>query len=352
MRALLFVPGSVSPESVEVDVAADGLHLPRGIFASYAAIQVASGAHQAPGTLQLEWDRHALTIQGADIERLRAAAPPEIAARIAASDTRSRRGQKRGVFLALAVVLGIPLTVYALKEPLIDAAVAVTPTAVDAKIGDLMHATLSRVDSGPAVEGVRAIGARLLATAPPHDHNFRFEVVKNASINAFAAPGGVVVVHTGLIAAARSPEELAGVMAHEITHVLHRHSMRQLVFKLGVVAAFEVLIGGADGLAGLITEAGLVLSDLGFSRDQERDADDGGLALLKAAKIPGEGMASFFDHLADKEGAAPALLSTHPASKDRAETLRARITAWEATPIEVDWKAMQASATGTTAASK
>ena len=70
------------------------------------------------------------------------------------------------------------------------------------------------------IGAVEQIGQRLLATAPEHSFDFRFHVLRDASINAFAAPGGVVVVHTGLLVAAESPDEVAGVLAHEIAHVL------------------------------------------------------------------------------------------------------------------------------------
>jgi beta-barrel assembly-enhancing protease len=203
------------------------------------------------------------------------------------------------------------------------------------------------VQSGPALDAVQALGTRLVAAAPPHPHQFRFHVVRDPSLNAYAAPGGMVVVHTGLLAKADGPDAVAGVLAHEIVHVLHRHSMRQMAFRTGLTGAVRLLVGSPSGAAGMLTGAATDLTSLGFSRDQERDADRAGLDLLQKARLPGDGLARFFDVLQREGGTPPALLSSHPPSRERSEELQAEIArrgAWPLEPLAVDWTAVKAHA--------
>src|SRR5688572_15777239 len=137
-------------------------------------------------------------------------------------------------------------------------------------------------------------------------------------------PGGVVVVHTGLIAATRRPEELAGVLAHEVQHVELRHSLRGLIKDLGLRGLWSYATGDLGGtVAG---QAALELTSLRFSRDDEREADGHGLDAMIAAGIDPAGMPDFFRVMAEKSGDAPAaFLSTHPLSEDRERELRQRL---------------------------
>ncbi|MGH2669412.1 MAG: M48 family metallopeptidase, partial [bacterium] len=184
----------------------------------------------------------------------------------------------------------------------------------------------------------------LLAGAPGHPFTFRFEVLRDRSINAFAAPGGLVVVHTGLLVEARSADELAGILAHEITHVFARHSLRQLLFQLGLTASVRLVLGMPEGVADSIASAVVSLGSLRFSRDQERDADRGGVELLTRARLPATGLQSFFDRLARQEGAVPALISTHPPSAERVAALQRLLDehgSRTVEPLELDWGAVR-----------
>ncbi|OGW61196.1 MAG: hypothetical protein A2V83_07260 [Nitrospirae bacterium RBG_16_64_22] len=212
-------------------------------------------------------------------------------------------------------------------------------------LGDLIfdqtRNDLKLVEAGEAPRIVAEIGNRLTAGTP---HAFKWHVANDPAVNAFAVPGGHVVVFTGLLRAAGSAEEAAGVLAHEAQHVVMRHSLRGLVRSLGWRAVLSLLVGSAatETLAGeLAVELGL----LKFSRAQEAEADREGLLLLKKAGIDPEGMVRFFDGLGRREGATIALLSSHPASGDRAESLRAeiaRIGPWEARKLPYDWDGVKA----------
>jgi predicted Zn-dependent protease len=155
-----------------------------------------------------------------------------------------------------------------------------------------------------------------------------------------AAPGGHVVVFTGLVHATESAEELAGVLAHEMQHVLLRHTLRAMVRGLGVRATLSVLLGGAGELGNVTGALIEQWGGLRFSRSQESDADLAGVTLLQAAGIDPHGMVTFFEHLAQRGGEPPAFLSTHPASAARAKAILDRIAgspSVPALPYAWDW---------------
>ncbi len=131
----------------------------------------------------------------------------------------------------------------------------------------------------------------------------------------------------GLLEAAENGEEVAAVIAHEMTHVTHRHGMRAVMRRLGGVAVVSLVFGGTSFETIAYAAEGLV--NQAHSRDQERDADDGGRELLMAAGVDPIGMATFFERLEEEYEAMPesmrkgfAVLSTHPDPGERASTTR------------------------------
>jgi predicted Zn-dependent protease len=184
-----------------------------------------------------------------------------------------------------------------------------------------MKGSLKLVDSGPAHDVVQTLGTRLTQDS---QYTYRFHVANDAAINAFAVPGGIVVVNTGLINATRRPEELAGVLAHEVQHIEQRHSLQAMIKDLGLRGLWMMLTGDlGSGLAG---RAALELTSLSFSRDAEAEADAKGFDELVEAGIDPSGMGDFFTTMSKQEGslAPPPLMSTHPASGDREAAMRAR----------------------------
>lgn len=159
-----------------------------------------------------------------------------------------------------------------------------------------------------------------------HDaaYDYTLYIANDSQINAYALPGGVIVVNDGLLDAAANVGEVAGVLAHEIQHVELRHGLRSVVKQAGLALVIMLVTGDSSGtLAG---EAGQRLIGLKFSRDAERQADQTGFDRLVSVDVDPAGMASFFDTLAREKGAGQAqFLSTHPASEQRAVALRARL---------------------------
>jgi predicted Zn-dependent protease len=183
---------------------------------------------------------------------------------------------------------------------------------------------------------VESIGARLAVHSPRQDVAYRFHVIDLEVPNAFALPGGPVFVTRGLLALARSEDELAGVIAHEIAHVAARHSVRQttaatplaLVFGVPAAIAGSVnrTLGTLVGLPGAIV-SGLALS--AYGREQEYEADALGAELALAAGFRPAALAEFLERLEREEalhGEAPPPLSffaSHPKTPDRIKRTRA-----------------------------
>ncbi len=184
-----------------------------------------------------------------------------------------------------------------------------------------MRVGLELRDEGPAFDAVQSIVGNLTTGSK---YRYDVHVAKDDTPNAFALPGGVIVVHTGLISATTRPEELAGVLAHEVQHVELRHSLRGLIKDLGLRGLWAFVTGDLGStMAG---QATLELASLRFSRDDEREADERGLDALVAAKIDPAGMPAFFKIMSQKTGDLPlAFLSTHPLSDERERELRQRL---------------------------
>ena len=202
------------------------------------------------------------------------------------------------------------------------------------------------IADGEAVRAVQTIVRRLTNEIPDTPYRFRITLVGRDMVNAVAFPGGFIVVFTGLLQQAETPEEVAGVLAHEINHVLLRHGLHGTVKNLGLLAAVHIVFGNQDGLVELTQRLGIELTRLTFSRKMETEADLAGLDLLHRANISPSGMIRFFERLAKSERANRVeWLSTHPMSAARVE----RLESYEAnhatsafTPIQVDWKTVQA----------
>jgi beta-barrel assembly-enhancing protease len=174
------------------------------------------------------------------------------------------------------------------------------------------------------VECTGARGQAALSTVvrrlyPTHPEDFAFAVnicvVRGATVNAFAGLGGRIFVYEGLLREARSAEELAGVLAHEIEHVRGRHILEGLLVKL-MSSEVVSLVSSGSSEASSAQVAGLLLG-LRFGREQERAADEGGLRRLRDAQVDVSGFKRFFERMAG-ESVMPTLLSDHPASEDRA----------------------------------
>ena len=259
---------------------------------------------------------------------------PEFAAHL-------RKVQKSRNRVPLPVVLGLALLAFFLglvlllvwqKDRIVNLVVDRIPVSWEETLGDQVFQQIAAegkiVEDSEWEPAVAEITARLLPLVSQSGYNFRFHIMQDTNVNAFAIPGGNVVILTGLLEAADSAEEVAGVVAHEIAHVTERHSLRQMLQSAGLWVIVTALFGDTTGIAAVVTEGSQFLLRQGFSRDFEREADERGWDYLLAAKIDPRGLTAFFEELKEIQGEAGmdsfAFLNTHPATGERIEHLERR----------------------------
>lgn len=186
-----------------------------------------------------------------------------------------------------------------------------------------------------------------LSDASGHKKPFKVVVVDWLLLNAFATPGEQVVLTRGLIRKAESPDEVAGVIGHEMGHGIEMHPETGIVRAIGMSAAVELLVGGGGGTLGNI---GLMLAQLSYTRDAEREADDHALRILKEARISPKGFGAFFRRIDDMEGKMPGaktidsfdILRTHPQTDERRRRVES-VPDYPATPALTaeEWQALR-----------
>ncbi len=176
---------------------------------------------------------------------------------------------------------------------------------------------------------LKAASERLVRSLPPQGYKFEFRLVENPLPNAFALPGGRIFVNTGLVKTVSRPEEIAGVLAHEIAHITQRHGLRQVISTVGPYYVLKVFISDKRGFLSTISNGSQFLVQQSFSRDFEQEADDVGWRYLVAANIDPRGLAEFLQRmLADPllrrlDHSAVRVLSSHPPTAERVDHLNA-----------------------------
>lgn len=197
---------------------------------------------------------------------------------------------------------------------------------------------LTFIDDPEVVGYVDALGQSIARASRRNDIPYRFRVVNTDEVNAFAVPGGYLFVNRGLIEAADTECELAGVLGHEIGHVVGRHSARQMTQQYGLQAIAGLILGeNPSMLAQLTAQFAATGAIMSYSRGMESEADGYGVQELYDAGIDPSGLATFFDKLVEMRGGAggsklETFFSTHPDPGARAAAVRAQIAQLPAKP--------------------
>ncbi|MDF0677066.1 MAG: M48 family metallopeptidase [Nitrospira sp.] len=321
----------------------------------FAELTVSAGGldhDQLVATWRGPTGQRTLYLKNPDVIRVfRQAAPDHLTIPLeqAAEQVRQVRQRRRIMWTIVGgALLASVLGLWFGSDLLVELAVDRIPIEWERKLGEsAYHDFLARQEvmkEGPVVAAVTEMTHRLTDQIPENPYRFEITVVKSDVVNAFALPGGYIVVFTGLMKKAESPEEVAGVLAHELNHVLQRHGLERIVKQLGFVAVVSIVLGNQHGLSGVMKQLGVELMTLKFGRAQETEADLTGLQLLYRAKIDPSGMITFFQRLAEKDEARVEWLSTHPMSAARAERLRTELASLprrEAVPFSFEWKTVR-----------
>lgn len=232
-------------------------------------------------------------------------------------------------WIILGSCLACLLVIYLSWGFFLDQAVQRIPVSWEVTLGEAAAtqflARSSPIKKGEDLEALSTLFEKLTKATAEEGFQYELHLVDEQEANAFALPGGTVIVHSGLLREARSAEEVAGVLAHEIQHVRGRHGLRRIVGSLGMTAVAAAFIGDLQGLFGIAREAALHLGLRAYDRDQERDADEGAVKLLVELNIDPLPFAGFFERLDQKQGEMEKSLSyfsTHPASSERSQKIR------------------------------
>ncbi|MDE2598908.1 MAG: M48 family metallopeptidase [Rhodocyclaceae bacterium] len=253
------------------------------------------------------------------------------------------RFRRRAAAATLAMLLVSPAGLTQSLPDLGEAAQVDLPPAVEQRIGQSVlneyRMQPEFLDDAEITAYINQVGLGLAANISEAHPSFEFFVLRDRTLNAFAMPGGYIGVHTGLITAAETESELAGVLAHEISHVTQHHLARMVnkqsltsipmmaAMVLAVLAARNNTQAGMGSMAA-IGAAGMQ-NQLNYSRDFEREADRMGLKLLDKSGYDVRGMENFFERLQRfgrlYESNAPGYLRTHPLTTDRIADMDNRI---------------------------
>jgi Zn-dependent protease with chaperone function len=265
--------------------------------------------------------------------------------------TASLVGWRRVIVLMLVVGLVAALLYSVGRRAFAGVAVRMIPVRVEERMGEAAVRTLipshTQCRDDDLEAALNQIAARLSGAIDDSPYTYRITIAREPSINAFAAPGGYIVVYAGLIEQADKPEHVAAVLAHEMQHVQLRHSTRALLEQYSGQALISLMAGDSTSTPALMQGAA-ALADLHYRREDENAADHGAVELLRAARIDPQAMVEFFELIEERGLELPdaiSYLSTHPQAKDRITAIREAGAArsGEATPLlpDVDWAAVK-----------
>lgn len=248
--------------------------------------------------------------------------------------------------LGYAILAGliVVLTVYHMPRAVGGLAFAV-PASIERKIGQSLLAGEFHEDVCLAPEGLAAFEKlwKRIDSAIADRHAYKPIVIKRKEANAFALPGGYIVVFSELLADVRSVEELAGILAHERGHVQHRHGMRAIMRYLGLVTIMQFMLGNTE----VVSSLGIV-GAMRYGREDEEEADTYAIETMQHAQINPARLADFFERRMEKEGDMDGVweyISTHPSSRSRIEKIRAAsVPPAQSLPViltAMEWQALK-----------
>lgn len=270
--------------------------------------------------------------------------------RLQVRELRGRQESNRSLKYALIFLAGFAvifsaswLLVKGATHVLIDHA----PVAWEEQLTDKViaeHPRIFLIDSNDERAAmVTQLVARIAAALPSADQRYQFRAVliDRREPNAFALPGGRIFVFTGLLDRVQRPEELAGVLAHEMAHVTQRHGLRKLIAGTGPYYVLRLFVSDQQEVLSAISAGSQLLVNQYYSRDVEREADTIGWHYLVAANIDPRGLVDFFQLITERENAnsMPQMFRSHPATSERIASLN---RLWEKSERKTGFADLQA----------
>jgi Zn-dependent protease with chaperone function len=290
-----------------------------------------------------------LSLQKGLLKEIRKKAPLEV---IEQADhiTRTNRNNFLRLSAITAGVLLILVIIINLIQVGFNAAIMLLPKELDEQLGEIgllqMRGELRDLRDPLITETMETILSELemhVETGDDYRWPFRVMVVRSEEVNAFALPGGTIVFFSGLLESAESPEEIAGVMAHEMGHIINRHGIKRIAQSIGTITIIRLFFGDAEGLFEMAAELLTIASINNYSQDQEREADETSVKLMYSAGLNPEAFTDFFYRLKEEHGDIPSYLSwlsTHPSHSERIKAIEDMIKNLpekEERELDIDW---------------
>lgn len=228
---------------------------------------------------------------------------------------RQRSGKEwiRNSLLGMGI-LGLLFLLYLLLVPWISQQLAKkVPVSAEKQMGDAVYDALG-LAAQEDTASTRILNAFFRTMAVPSAYDIRITVVNGPVINAFALPGGRIVVYKALLQQMQSYPELAALLSHEFIHIQNRHATKSIFRQLGSKVFLGLLFGRVGAVTSVLVNHADNLKNLTYSRKLEKEADMDGLAILVDRRIDPDGFTRLFRHLkqASPESALPEFLGSHP----------------------------------------
>ncbi|MGD9878837.1 MAG: M48 family metallopeptidase [Reyranella sp.] len=221
------------------------------------------------------------------------------------------------------------------------------PHSLQARLGESVYDEITAdKEECHGKAGLAAINglANRLAQAAGYEHPITVHVIAGGPVNAFTLPGGILVFFYDLIDQAKDSSQVAGVLAHEIGHVVHHHPTKGLVRQFGIDLMLKLVSGGYSDVIGTLGSGGSLLLALRNGRAFEREADATGVSLLEKLGIRADGIASFFEQMIKKEStdmaAAAGIWSSHPPTAERIAATK-RLPVGRPAFTDAEWRALR-----------
>ncbi|MEI9911950.1 MAG: M48 family metallopeptidase [Bacteroidota bacterium] len=220
--------------------------------------------------------------------------------------------------------IGILTTAYFLMVPWLSEKLASSVSVkTEAQFGDAVYDALSLSHQEDQAASV-IVNDFFKQMEVPSSYNIQVTVVKGDVVNAFALPGGRIVVYTALLDQLTTYPELAALLAHEFTHVNNRHSTKSVFRRLGSKVFLSLLLGNFGNVTAVLADQADKFKSLTYSRRLEKEADMEGLSLLKERQIDPHGFTGLFQHLkaSTLTSGIPEFLQSHPDIDKRIEYIK------------------------------
>jgi predicted Zn-dependent protease len=186
---------------------------------------------------------------------------------------------------------------------------------------------------------VSDIGQKIVEVCDRKDISYHFAVIDSNMVNAFAAPGGYIYLYTGLLKTMDNEAELASVIAHEVSHVVGRHSVKRLQAAMGVSLVEQLVFGQSSEAMRAVVNIGMGLAFASYSRSDENEADNFGIQYMVRAGYNPEAAVTMFEKLASMSDGSPSffesLTMSHPDTQERIANSRALIEQMKPLPTNL-----------------